>query len=105
MGAQQDGFRGVITGLGTGVASSAVALPVMGVAVGAYQMTRGVVHSAEAMRSASQGKVWDERRREWYFYYLDKKWEEIQAMEAARGGAASAGGVAVNERQVKGCWR
>ena len=61
VGAQQDGFRGFITGLGTGVASSAVALPVMGVAVGAYQMTRGVVNSAEAMRSASQGKVWDER--------------------------------------------
>lgn len=101
VGAQQDGFRGFVTGLGTGVAS-AVALPVMGVAVGAYQMTRGVVNSAEAMRSSNQGKIWDERRREWYFYYLDKEWEEIQAMEAARGGgASSAGGVAANERQVK----
>ena len=40
-GAQQNGVGGFFTGLATGVAS-AIALPVTGVAVGAYQIARGV---------------------------------------------------------------
>lgn len=100
VGAQQDGVRGFVTGLGTGVAS-AVALPVMGVAVGAVQMGRGMVNSVEAIRSSSQGKIWDEQNREWYFYYLSKEWDEIQALEAARGGGTTANGQVANERQVK----
>jgi hypothetical protein len=65
---------------------SAVALPVTGVCVGAYQVGRGVVNSAEAMSSARQGMVWDKRKREWYFYYLDKEWEEVLAEEALKTG-------------------
>jgi hypothetical protein len=100
VGAQQDGVRGFVTGLGTGVAS-AVALPVMGVAIGAYQLSRGFVNSAEAMRSTNQGKIWDEQKREWYFYYLDKDWEEIQQREAAKDNDGGKTGGLANERKVK----
>ena len=40
-GAQQNGVKGFFHGLATGVAS-AVALPVTGVCIGAYQVARGV---------------------------------------------------------------
>jgi hypothetical protein len=100
VGAQQSGFRGFVTGLGTGVAS-AVALPVMGVAIGAYQLSRGVVNSAEAMRSSGQGMIWDEGKREWYYYYLDKEWEEVQKLEAGREGMTGGAGKTDNERVVK----
>jgi len=100
VGAQQDGLRGFVTGLGTGVAS-AVALPVMGVGVGIYQVGRGMVNSAEAMSAASQGKIWDARKREWYFYYLDKEWEDVQRVEAERTGQKASDGSGTMERSVK----
>jgi len=85
VGAQEGGVMGFLGGLATGVVS-AVALPVTGVCVGAYQVGRGMVNSAEAMTSSRQGMVWDKHKREWYFYYLDKEWEEILALEAAKLG-------------------
>lgn len=88
VGAQQGGVLGFFAGCATGLVS-AVALPVTGVCVGAYQVGRGVVNSAEAMSSAKQGMVWDKRKREWYFYYLDKEWEEILAEEALKTGSTS----------------
>jgi len=100
VGAQQGGVTGFVTGLGTGVAS-AVALPVMGVAIGAYQLSRGFVNSAEAMRATSRGMIWDEGKREWYFYYLDKEWEEVQKVEAEREGIEGGTGATANERIVK----
>jgi len=105
VGAQQEGVKGFVKGLGTGVAS-AVALPVMGVCVGAYQLGRGVVNSGEAMRATREGKVWDQRKRVWYFYYIDKDWEEVQKMEAEREGkelpsSTSDTGKQEDEREVK----
>lgn len=100
VGAQQSGLKGFVTGLGTGVAS-AVALPVMGVGVGFYQLTRGMGNSVEAMRSSGQGMIWDEGKREWYYYYLDKEWEEVQKLEADREGIDTANGASANERVVK----
>lgn len=60
---------GLVKGLGVGVAS-AVALPLTGVAVGAYQLGRGVYNSAEAI-TASSTKIWDTETREWKFYSLE----------------------------------
>lgn len=88
VGAQQGGVAGFFAGLATGVVS-AVALPVTGVCVGAYQVGRGVVNSAEAMTSSRQGMVWDRHKREWHFYYLDKEWEEVITSEAAKSGTTS----------------
>jgi len=101
VGAQQDGVRGFVSGLGTGVAS-VVALPLMGVAVGAYQVSRGVVNSAEAVSSAQQGKIWDEQKREWYLYYLGKEWEDVLREETEREGKKDSSSQKYeNERQVK----
>jgi len=76
-GAQNDGIRGFFSGLATGVAS-AVALPMTGICVGAVQVGRGVVNSAEAIRSAKQGKSWDQDKRVWVNYFLDKEYEELE---------------------------
>jgi len=82
-GAQQDGVRGFFTGLATGVAS-AVALPITGICVGAYQVARGIGNSAEAIRSAQKGMTWDEEKRQWIYYYLDEEKESIEKEEVER---------------------
>ena len=101
-GAQQDGVRGLLTGLATGVAS-AVALPVTGLCVGAYQVGRGIVNSGEAFSSAQAGKLWDEDKREWYFYVLDREKQEIEREAERFTGGSSAGGASSSsaERKVK----
>jgi curved DNA-binding protein CbpA len=102
-GAQQEGAAGFFKGLAMGVAS-AVALPVTGICVGAYQVGRGVANSGEAVRSARKGMLWDEKKREWYFYLLDKEFADIREMEAklkAESGAAAGAGGLADERPVK----
>lgn len=101
VGAQQHGIGGFLTGLATGVAT-AVALPVTGVCVGAYQVGRGLVNSAEAITSSNQGMIWDEEKREWIFYKLDQEAEQVEELlkEQAKnkpGGSVSTG----PERKVK----
>ena len=106
VGAQQSGVKGFLTGLATGVAS-AVALPVAGVCVGAYQVGRGLANTGEAVSSGKKGMLWDEEKREWYFYLLDDELEQIKQKETelkqqmssnSLGGGASFG---ADERQVK----
>lgn len=104
-GAQQDGVRGLLTGLATGVAS-AVALPVTGLCVGAYQVGRGIVNSGEAFSSAQAGMLWDEDRREWYYYVLDREKQEIEREAEKFSGLSSGAGASSSssssaERKVK----
>jgi Autophagy-related protein C terminal domain len=102
-GAQEHGVKGFVAGLATGVVS-AVALPLTGVCIGAYQLSRGVVNSAEAIRNSRQGMLWAEEKREWYYYMLDGELEEIQKLEKERkeAGAAVGGGTPnVAEKKVK----
>jgi hypothetical protein len=76
-GAQEEGGKGFLKGLATGCAS-AVALPLTGLFVGAYQVGRGVVNSGEAMVSSRKGMLWDEEKREWYFYLLDREHDQVR---------------------------
>jgi len=76
-GANQDGVRGFFSGLATGVAS-AVALPVTGLCVGAVQVGRGVMNTAESISSSKKGMTWDEEKRVWVNYILDDEYDEIQ---------------------------
>ena len=106
-GAQEGGVKGFFGGLATGVAS-AVALPVTGICVGAYQVGRGVANSVEAVNASKAGMQWDNDKREWIFYYLNKDKEEVEELEAkvkaekahttASGDAAK---VDLNEKKVK----
>ena len=103
VGAQQNGIGGFLTGLATGVAT-AVALPVTGVCVGAYQVTRGIVNSAEAISSANRGMVWSEDKREWQFYKLDTEATEVDELlkeQAKNKGAAAGPSSSGPERKVK----
>lgn len=102
-GAQEGGVKGFVSGLATGVVT-AVALPVTGVCVGAYQLSRGVVNSAEAMRSGRQGMLWDQDKREWYYYILDDELEEVNKLEQKlkqEGNNTSGGNTQAEERKVK----
>ncbi|KAL7566149.1 hypothetical protein ACA910_003916 [Epithemia clementina (nom. ined.)] len=81
IGAQESGFKGFFTGLATGVAS-AVALPVAGVCVGAYQVGRGLANTGEAYSSSKKGMLWDDEKREWFFYSLEKEAQELKEKEA-----------------------
>lgn len=106
-GAQEGGVKGFFGGLATGVAS-AVALPVTGICVGAYQVGRGVANSVEAVNASKAGMQWDQDKREWIFYYLNKDKEEVEEMEAklkAEKAHTTASGDAakldLNEKKVK----
>ena len=97
-GAQQEGTKGFFKGLATGVAS-AVALPITGVAVGAYQLARGFGNQNEANKACKQGMQWDDIERKWFFYYLDKDYEEVDTFfKQQKDGTSSHGG---KEKNVK----
>jgi len=98
----KDGVGGFLSGLCSGVVS-AVALPATGIAVGAYQVARGIGNSADAISASKEGKTWDEEKREWVFYLLDDERQEIEREEAEAGvSAASAVGLeGGDERKVK----
>jgi len=107
-GAQEGGVKGFFGGLATGVAS-AVALPVTGICVGAYQVSRGVANSVEAVNASKAGMQWDQARREWVFYHLDEDVKETERLEAelaaekkaAGGGGEAAASSSLSEKKVK----
>lgn len=100
VGAQQGGVKGFFGGLATGVAS-AVALPVTGICVGAYQVGRGFANSGEASRNTQRGMMWDEDKREWYFFLIDKELKDIQDLEAERAQKAGSTHGSGTDRKVK----
>jgi curved DNA-binding protein CbpA len=83
VGAKQGGIGGFFTGLATGVASC-VALPATGVCVGAYQVSRGVYNSAEAINSSNKGMVWNEKNRQWIYYNLEVDMKEVEILAEER---------------------
>eukprot|EP00550_Attheya_septentrionalis_P004240 CAMPEP_0198298262 /NCGR_PEP_ID=MMETSP1449-20131203/40280_1 /TAXON_ID=420275 /ORGANISM="Attheya septentrionalis, Strain CCMP2084" /LENGTH=672 /DNA_ID=CAMNT_0043999485 /DNA_START=42 /DNA_END=2060 /DNA_ORIENTATION=+ len=104
-GAQQDGVRGFFGGLATGVVS-AVALPVTGMAIGTYQVARGLGNTGEARKAHQQGMQWDHEKREWLFYYLDKELVELEELEhklkqRKTASGAEASSASMTEKKVK----
>ena len=103
-GAQQEGPKGFFKGLATGVAS-AIALPVAGVAVGAYQVARGLGNQKEMNQANEKGMEWDDEKRTWVFYFLDGEREEIEKWEAMKQDGKTASGDSVGgfleEKKVK----
>jgi curved DNA-binding protein CbpA len=79
-GARAEGASGFAKGLAAGVAS-AVVLPAAGIAVGAYQVGRGLANSGLAAKSAKAGMMWDEIAREWYFYNIEQELQQIEIQE------------------------
>lgn len=67
-----NGIVGAVGGTMVG-ASHFVIMATSGVAAGAYQLIRGVESSVKAVQAASEGKVWDDEKKDWEFYSLDKE--------------------------------
>ena len=88
-GAQEGGWKGFGAGLLSGMLT-AVTLPVTGLAVGVYQIGRGVGNTIDSYKEANDGKLWDQESRSWISYSLGAEMEEVKAMEAALAGSASA---------------
>ena len=87
-GAATNGFAGFCSGLASGLIGF-VALPVAGAAVGAMQVGRGLVNSAEAVLESNAGKEWDQEKRQWYTYRLSDDAERVRALDEFEEGAAS----------------
>jgi curved DNA-binding protein CbpA len=79
-GARAEGATGFAKGLAAGVAS-AVVFPAAGIAVGAYQVGRGLANSGTAAKNSKAGMMWDEVAREWYFYNIDQELDQIEIQE------------------------
>jgi len=101
VGAKQGGFGGFFTGLATGVASC-VALPATGVCVGAYQVSRGVYNSAEAISSSNKGMVWNEKNREWIYYNLEVDMREVEKLAEERKQKGDLYGVGGSSNNLNG---
>lgn len=67
---------------------------------------RGVKSKLDEAKAAKEakdiGKIWDKKKKEWIFYYLDTDWKEIQEQdETKNNGAATNTNDTDEERQVK----
>jgi curved DNA-binding protein CbpA len=67
-----NGIFGAIGGTIVG-ASHFVMMTTSGVVAGAYQLIRGVERSVKAVQATSEGKVWDDEKKDWEFYSLDNE--------------------------------
>ncbi|KAL8426252.1 hypothetical protein Efla_004213 [Eimeria flavescens] len=72
------GVGGFFKGIGAGVLA-AVALPLTGICIAGYQVTRGLINTPEAIHEKSQGKKWDKKERVWKpnWYSLQEEAAEV----------------------------
>lgn len=80
IGAQESGVKGFFSGLAAGIVSG-VALPVSGIAIGMYQIGRGIANTSESMGKGKEGYHWDEESRTWITYDLSEEIAEIERLE------------------------
>lgn len=64
--------KGLMGGLAMGVLGG-VSMTVGGAVTGVYQIGRGMINTPYSISSSTQGKYWDEEKREWIFYNLDEE--------------------------------
>lgn len=82
-GAQESGASGFFKGLGAGLIT-AVALPVTGVAVGGYQVIRGIGNTFERVREEKEGKWWDGEERVWRVFSLKGERGELEDLQKVK---------------------
>ena len=80
IGAREEGIGGFFKGLGAGVVG-AVMLPAAGAVVGATQLGRGIVNTADAVSEQRKGKEWDSDERKWVLYSLMEESDKILNMD------------------------
>ncbi|CDJ61973.1 DnaJ domain-containing protein, putative [Eimeria maxima] len=76
------GVGGFFKGIGVGVVA-ALTLPIAGICVAGYQVTRGLINTPEAIHEKSQGKKWDKKERVWKpnWYSLEEEAAEVLNQE------------------------
>jgi hypothetical protein len=82
-GSKEGGTWGAIKGFGAGLGMGAVgglAMAASGVAIGAYQMARGVANTPEAFSAQYKGCDWDPEKREWILYDLREEMRIVLTM-------------------------
>ncbi len=80
MGGRENGFQGFCAGLASGFVG-AIALPVTGALVATMQVGRGLLNTAEEVMERSNGKDWDQEKREWYLYDLPADVERVRLLD------------------------
>lgn len=88
-GAQTEGAAGFAKGLGLGLVS-AVGMTVVGAGTGIVQIGRGIINTPGSIHAKMSEKVWDEEKREWYYYNLPEEAAEVTKMEEAAKAATTA---------------
>jgi hypothetical protein len=85
VGGKDNGFQGFCIGLANGVVGC-IALPATGAVVATLQIGRGMINTAEAVVESSNGKDWDQEKREWFTYDLQIEAQKmLQLDEFAQG--------------------
>ena len=72
-------MKGFGVGLGAGIAGGA-GIAAAGTATGMAQVGRGMYHTPGAVGAISEGKDWDEEKREWIIYDLKIEADEVMAI-------------------------
>lgn len=76
----QQGALGAVKGFGLGLGAGVIggaAMIVGGVATGVMQIGRGCINTPEAVTAASQGKDWDNEKKQWIVYDLPAEASEF----------------------------
>ena len=73
------GLKGFGVGLGAGIAGG-TGIAAAGTATGMAQVGRGMYHTPGAVGAISEGKDWDEEKRQWIIYDLKVEADEVFAI-------------------------
>ncbi|GFE53016.1 DNAJ domain containing protein, putative [Babesia ovis] len=80
VGGHQSGVGGFVKGVGAGLLA-AVTLPVTGVGIASYQISRGIINTPNAICQRVNGKIWNKQHCEWRdnWYSLEEELKEVTA--------------------------
>lgn len=78
VGVSQDGLTGFFKGVGTGVLA-AITLPLTGLGVAGYQISRGIINTPRAICQKAVGKKWNKETGQWTdnWYSLDEEANKV----------------------------
>lgn len=77
---KENGIIGIAEGLVKG-SIAAIFVSVIGICLGTYQCTRGIINTPDSIYSLLNGKIWDNNINEWVYYDLEKSIEELKNKE------------------------
>jgi curved DNA-binding protein CbpA len=82
-GYTESGAFGFLVGLTEGSIYFAT-MTMTGAMAGIYQGAKGIERTLEAIQASRQGKTWDKRLREWFYYNLDHEVQSVLSEEPSQ---------------------